>query len=169
MCRFVAFFILLLLSSRAAACSCAEYGLSSEDALAAQNVFVFRVAETELLPSPDGESPFRVKARIEVLAHVRGRAKSTEVVYSIHDCCGIRIETGKEYIGFTRDNAQRFVGTSANILPIWGNFDRPTADALEAVLRGSRKIEDAFSYGTDEIHQIRPPPPPCPQERKVAR
>jgi len=169
MCRFVALLLLLVLSGKAAACSCAEFGLSSEDARAAENVFVFRLVETELLPSSNGEPAFRVKGRIRVLAHVRGRTKSREIVYSIHDCCGIRLETGKEYVGFTRDNGQHFEGTSVNVLPIWGSFDRSTADSLEAVLRGNEKIEDAFTYGMSEIHQIRPPPLPCPQQRKAQR
>ncbi len=44
-----------------------------------------------------------------------------------------------------------------------GPFGREDADLLEAVLRGKKEVDDAFSYGVQEIMQVRPPPPPCPR------
>lgn len=167
--KFVALTLGLALTGQAWACSCVDWGISSENARTAKNVFVFRLLATELLSEPSGEAAYRVEGRIQVLANVRGRTSTRKITYSTYYCCGIRMETGKQYIGFTQENTVSLAATSGNVLPIWGSFDRSTADALEAVLRGRRKLEEAFEYGSDEIHQMRPPPPPCPSTKTRSR
>jgi hypothetical protein len=158
-----------LLCGTALACSCVHHQLDTETARKASHVFVFRVVSTQVGDATD-EDPFgdyRISARIRVLAHVRGKTSARELDYSIHWCCGIRLETGKDYLGFLPADRQLFQANLSNVLPLWDRFTREQADQLEAVLRGKKSLEEAFLYGMQEIPQVRPPPAPCPARQQA--
>jgi hypothetical protein len=154
----------LLLAGPAAACSCVDAPLDTASARAARHVFVFRVISTMARDEPtvDGRAGYHVSAKIRVLANVRGKTTTRELDYWIHRCCGIRLEAGKDYIGFLHSDGTSFQASHANVLPLWDRFTRPEADDLEAVLRGKAKLEEVFASGLSEIHQVPPPPLPCP-------
>ncbi|MDR7135732.1 hypothetical protein J2X06_002950 [Lysobacter niastensis] len=161
--KVVALIVSLLLAGAAQACECAFSGLDTAQARTARNVFVFRLTDAR------AGKDTQVIGTIKVLADVRGKTTAQEVRYSTFYCCGSRLEVGKYYVGFLPANSARFNGNAGNILPLWGEFDRETADNLEAVLRGKLQLEDAFSYGLEEINQIRPPPAPCPKHSRTGR
>ena len=144
------------------ACSCTTIPVRSEDARAAGNVFVFRLLSAQVKGGREPGSEFQVRGKIQILANVRGTTTAREVDYWMHQCCGIRMEVGKDYIGFLSADAGQFAANAGNVLPVWGTFGREDADLLEAVLRGKKEVDEAFSYGVQEIMQVRPPPPPCP-------
>jgi len=146
----------------ALACSCAYAPLTSEAARGASNVFVFRLLSARVSGEPGAES--RVTGRIQVLANVRSRTTARDIVFMTQQCCGIRMEVGKDYVGFLSADARHFSANGGNVLPLWGRFGETDAGLLEAVLRGHRNVEGAFAYGSQEIMQVRPPPPPCPRE-----
>ena len=147
---------------RAEACSCAA-GLTSGSAREASNVFVFRLLSAQADVSRKPGAEFQVTGRIQVLANVRGRTTSRDIDFSTYWCCGIRMEVGKEYIGFLPSDARHFRANAGNVLPLSESYGKVQAEMLEAVLRGTREIDEAFSYGVQEIMQIRPPPAPCPR------
>ena len=152
------------LSGTASACSCAFDLLDTEQARSVEHVFVFRLMSARADKWP------RVVGTIQVLANVRGRTEVREIGYSTYHCCGSRFEVGKDYIGFLPAGAlpagkDSFEANAGNVLPLMFGFDRDVAGRLEAVLRGKGHLEDDFSYGMDEINQMRPPPPPCPEAR----
>jgi hypothetical protein len=146
----------------ALACSCAYIPLTSEAAREASNVFVFRLLSARANGDPGAES--EVTGRIQVLANVRGRTTARDIDFTTQQCCGIRMEVGKDYVGFLSADARHFGANGGNVLALWGRFGETDAGLLEAVLRGHRNVEEAFAYGFQEIKQVRPPPPPCPRK-----
>lgn len=164
--------VLGIFSAAAAdACVCSTVQLGNKEVQAARYVFVFRLMDAHVDAEQDTPivSSESVIGTIRVAAHVRGRTKAKEIRYSTDYCCGSRLEVGKNYIGFLGSDGGRFYASASNVIPLWGYFGRDEADSLEAVLRGKKKLEDAFAYGIGEINQVRPPPPPCPTRRKKAR
>lgn len=164
MLRIILLISALLLAGPAAACSCVDTPLDTASARAARHVFVFRVISTTAQDESQDDhlAGYRVSAKIRVLANVRGKTTARELDYWIHRCCGIRLEAGKDYIGFLRSDGASFHASHANVLPLWDRFTHPEADDLEAVLRGKAKLEEVFASGLSEISQVPPPPPPCP-------
>ena len=156
----------LLVSGVANACQCAFSHLDTAQARAANNVFVFQLLDARVAQEVNAPSSSGVVGSIKVLANVRGKTNAREVRYSTFYCCGSRLEVGKYYVGFLPSDTASFYGNAGNILPLWNGINRATADKLEAVLRGGKRLEDAFSYGLEEIHQMRPPPSPCPEDGK---
>lgn len=161
--RFVVFLAGMIAFGHVWACSCTTVPVRSEDARAASNVFVFRLLSAQVKDGREPGSEFYIRGKIQVLANVRGTTSAREIDYRTHQCCGIRMEVGKDYIGFLSADAGQFTADAGNVLPVWGTFGRENADLLEAVLRGGKEVGDAFSYGVQEIMQVRPPPPPCPR------
>ena len=167
--RILALVVGLLLASAADACSCDFAPLGTKEARAARNVFVFRLMDARVEPATAGASSNWVVGTVKVEARVRGSTKAQQIRFSTFYCCGSRLEVGKHYIAFLSSDTPRFDGNASNVLPLWEDFDREQADALEAVLRGKTKLEDVFAYGLEEINQVRPPPAPCPPRGKKPR
>jgi hypothetical protein len=158
----------LLLGSTAHACQCSFIPLDSKQAQSARNVFVFRLVNARIDKDTTGELDDSVTGTIKVLARVRGRTDAQEIRYSTSWCCGSRLEVGKYYIAFLSIDEPRFDANASNVLPLWQEFGREEAVKLESVLRGKSRLEEAFTYGVDEIHTMRPPPP-CSDQSKKAR
>ena len=159
----------LLSSGFASACSCAFPPLSTQEARAAKSVFVFRLMDARVEPIKSGSSGHLVTGTIKVMARIRGATKAKEIRFSTFYCCGSRLEVGKYYVAFLTSDAPRFDGNAGNLLPLWQEFGQSEANDLEAVLRGKKQLEESFAYGLQEINQVRPPPPPCPAQKKGSR
>jgi hypothetical protein len=167
--RILALIVGLLLAGAADACSCAFAPLGTKEAQAARNVFVFRLMDARMEQTTAGASSNWVVGTVKILAQVRGSTKTQQIRFSTFYCCGSRLEVGKNYIAFLSSDTLRFDGNASNLVPLWEDFDREDADALEAVLHGKKQLEDVFAYGLEEINQVRPPPPPCPPQGKKSR
>ncbi len=157
------------MSCDAIACSCSFAPLGTQEAQSARNIFVFQLTDAHVEHSaPNGYGTW-VVGTIKVLDQVRGTTKARQVRYSTYMCCGSRLEVGKYYIAFLASDASRFDGNAGNLLPLWGGFDQKEAASLNAVLHGTKDLEDVFPFGLKEIQQVRPPPPPCPSQGKTNR
>jgi hypothetical protein len=167
--RVLALVVGLLLGGAAFACQCSFVPLGTKEAQAATNVFVFRLMDARVVPGVKDAPNTSVVGTIKVVAHIRGRTRAQQIRYSTFYCCGSRLEIGKYYIAFLSSDAPKFDANASNVLPLWQDFGRREADNLEAVLRGKKQLEDVFPYGLDEIHQVRPPPPPCSAQAKKPR
>lgn len=157
------FFLLLfgfLATSEALACECA-LPLTSETARKAPNVFVFRLLGAQMDSTESSGYGDSARGRIQVVANVRGKTSAKEIIYSVSRwCCGLKLAPGAYYIAVLPKDSGHFNVSAANLLGLQMGFNRNEADLLESVLRGKRKLEDAFPAGVSMLGGMCPPPDP---------
>lgn len=159
----IALCTLLWTSAAAQACECARMPLDDQAAKAATEVFVFRLMSAAV----DDSNPDAVQnlvGRIEVVETLRGKPAPRALRYSIFRCCGIRLEVGEYYAGFTTDVGAEFFGDVDNLLPLGESYEsgRRRGLRLHDVVAGRVSVDTAFPDPMLRIEQLpRPPPPPC--------
>lgn len=164
----VALAVALAFSLPAHACECAFPPLDTQSVREARNVFVFRLLDAKL--QADGsEQPLTatIIGNIEIADTIRGTADARRIRYSVHQCCGTRLDVGKYYLALDSDDGPELLGHSGNLIEA-GEMYYPgsgTRERIESVLSGEESLENAFSaYALDRTQQIsRPPPPYCPE------
>ncbi|NZA26228.1 hypothetical protein H0E84_07495 [Luteimonas sp. SJ-92] len=159
--------VALAFSQPAQACQCAFPPLDTQSVREAKNVFVFRLLDARL--QTEGSAlplTATVLGNIEIVDTIRGTADAKRIRYSVHQCCGTRLDVGKYYLALSSDSGPEIHGHSGNLIEA-GEMYYPgsgTRERIETVLSGEEGLENAFSaYALDRTQQIpRPPPPNCP-------
>lgn len=152
----------MLLANQAQGCECTYSFLDHKLASTAKTVVAFRLEQARLDPA-DPHLVYGTVAEPDVL---KGDAHPASVKYSIHWCCGSRLEVGSYYAVFLNSSEDEPLVHPGNLLLMSDGFGSHShaMERLKKVISGEGALEEHFGPfpSSSVMREPVPPPPICP-------
>lgn len=165
MLRSLTLVLTLALPSAVHACTCSFMPASTESVRAARDVFTFRLVEARVAIDRHGKAARdEIVGKVELVERIRGTRKPVrEMRFSLGRCCGSRFDVGGYFVAFVNVDGETFVGHSGNVVEIGNDVSLQGArDNIAALLKGDKRLEEAFPRWQLERTEQSPVPLPCP-------
>lgn len=154
-------------SSAVGACTCSFMPASTESLRGAGDVFMFRLVEASVAIDRHGKAARgEIVGKVELVERIRGTRESVrEMRFSLGQCCGSRFDVGSYFVAFVNIDGETFVAHSGNVVEIGNDVSLQGArDNIASLLKGDKRLEEAFPRWQLERTEQSLVPLPCPRK-----